>query len=376
METPTLSITPQKEKEFILLSDNKQYKIKIKIISDIILEINEVEKISGAYYSNNFSLDNLIKLGKGFRVCDTIEEAYDIIASNIETKKSSLTIIKDNEISLNLKLDLPGGKVEETKLNLYKKEINKNILIEELIKKINQLEEKNRNLENEINKIKEKNRNLENEINILKEKQNEFEKLFSHEINIKKNYKIIIEKIKFDSRIIDNIDDIKLIVNEIMNKYPILKENLNLFKSTLLYRATRDGDNHDSFYSKVENKRKTLSIIKTKKGVRFGCFLDIEIKRSNGSCKDDKFFVFSLDKKKIYNIIPGKECINNGHSEVLNLYHQPFIITNQFLSNNNSYTETSSRLLEILLGFEKDYELNNYEKNFTVEEMETFQINI
>ena len=75
METPTLSITPQKEKEFILLSDNKQYKIKIKIISDIILEINEVEKISGAYYSNNFSLDNLIKLGKGFRICDTIEEA-------------------------------------------------------------------------------------------------------------------------------------------------------------------------------------------------------------------------------------------------------------------------------------------------------------
>ena len=172
------------------------------------------------------------------------------------------------------------------------------------------------------------------------------------------------------------MDDIKLIVNEIMNKYPILKENLNLFKSTLLYRATRDGDNHDSFYSKVENKRKTLSIIKTKKGVRFGCFLDIEIKRSNGSSKDDKFFVFSFDKKKIYNIIPGKDCINNGSSEVLNLYNQPFYIKNKFLSNNESYTETSSRLSDNLLGFKKDYELNNYEKNFTVEEMETFQINI
>ena len=79
--------------------------------------------------------------------------------------------------------------------------------------------------------------------------------------------------------------------------------------------------------------------------------------------------------KKIYNIIPGNNCLNNGDSQVLNLYNQPFYIKNSFLSNNNSYTETSSRLSQNFSGFERDYELNNYEKMFYIEEMETFQIN-
>jgi hypothetical protein len=155
----------------------------------------------------------LTKLSKCFRICDNIEEAYDIIVSNIETKKASVIILNKNEISLVLKIELPGGKLEETKLNLHKKEIDKDKLIEELINKINQLEEK----------------------------QKEFENLFEDEIKIKR----MLKKIKFDTKIINNEDEAQFIINEIINKYPDLKENQNLFKSTLLYRATRDGDNHD-----------------------------------------------------------------------------------------------------------------------------------
>ena len=341
MDVAPLSNTLVKEKQFLLQSDNKQYKIKISVLSDIILEINQDEKI-GTYYTNKFSLENLTKLSKCFRICDNIEEAYDIIVSNIETKKASVIILNKNEITLVLKIELPGGKLEETKLNLHKKEIDKDKLIEELINKINQLEEK----------------------------QKEFENLFEDEIKIKR----MLKKIKFDTKIINNEDETQFIINEIINKYPDLKENQNLFKSTLLYRATRDGDNHDCFYKKVENIRKTLTLIKTTKGVRFGCFLEIEIKKKGGESKDDKCFVFSVDMKKVYNIIPGSYCLNNGDSEVLNLYNQPFYIKNNFLSNNNSYTAISSRLSQNLLGFKNDYELNNYEKNFRVEEMETFQI--
>ena len=50
MEAIPISTTPQKEKEYILVSDNKNYKVKIIIVSDIFVEINEVERISGAYY--------------------------------------------------------------------------------------------------------------------------------------------------------------------------------------------------------------------------------------------------------------------------------------------------------------------------------------
>ena len=140
---------------------------------------------------------------------------------------------------------------------------------------------------------------------------------------------------------------------------------------SLIYRATRDGDNQNSFYNKVEGKRKTLSFIKTKKGIRFGCYLDIDFKRGNGHTKDNKSFVFSIDRKKIYNNT-GDYQINNG-CNVINLYDQPIWVKDNFLSNNNSYTsKTTARSFS---GFEKDYELNNYEEHFTVEELEVFQIN-
>ena len=101
ISTP-LATKPEKGKEFILLSDNKKYKVKVFLFSDIVLEINEIGKITTSIYINNFWLDNLIKLSKGFRIFDNINEAYDIIISILESKKSSLTSINDNEISLSI----------------------------------------------------------------------------------------------------------------------------------------------------------------------------------------------------------------------------------------------------------------------------------
>lgn len=159
ISTP-LPTNPGKEKEFILVSDNKEYKVKIYILSDIVLEINEISKITCSIYTNNFSLEYLAKLSKGFRICDNVNEAYEIIASIIDGKKLSLIVINDNEISLILKVELPGGKTEDVKLNLYKKEINKDKLIEELIKKINQLEEKKKILKMKLLKLKKNKKNL------------------------------------------------------------------------------------------------------------------------------------------------------------------------------------------------------------------------
>ena len=53
----------------------------------------------------------------------------------------------NNKMIIILKADLPNGKTEEAKLILRKKEVKKDILIEELVKRINLLEEKNKNLE-------------------------------------------------------------------------------------------------------------------------------------------------------------------------------------------------------------------------------------
>ena len=336
-----LSTKPQKEKELILESENKQYNLKLYILSDIYLEIKEKEKITNEIYVGNFSLKNLTELSKAFRFCDSLDEAFDTIVSICESKKIILNKNNDEMVMI-LKADLPNGKTEEAKLILRKKEVKKDVLIEELVKRINLLEEKNKNLENEMN---------------------EFKILFKDEIKLKKKLK----EIKFDSKIIEG--DVSFILDKIIKEYPIT--NIDTFQSTLLYRATRDGDNQNSFYNKVEGKRKTLSFIKTKKGIRFGCYLDIAFKKNRTSEKDNKSFVFSIDTKKIYNNT-GDYQINNGY-DVINLYDQPIKVVDNFLSNNNSYTcKTTARSFS---GFEKDYELNNYEEHFTVEELEVFQIN-
>ena len=222
-----------------------------------------------------------------------------------------------------LKADLPNGKTEEAKLILRKKELKKDVLIEELVKRINLLEEKNKNLD---------------------KKQAEFEDLFNDEIKLKK-----LKKIKLDSKIIEG--DVSFILDKIIKEYP--NTNIDTFQSTLIYRATIDGDNQNSFYKKVEGKRKTLSFIKTKKGIRFGCYFDIDFKRGDGHTKDKKSFVFSIDKKKIYNNRPENDQINNG-CNVIDLCNKPICIKDNFLSNNDSFTcATNPRSFS---GFEKDYE--------------------
>ena len=42
----------------------------------------------------------------------------------------------ENEVLLIIKVDLPGGKVQDVNLSLNKKEMNKELLIDELISKV------------------------------------------------------------------------------------------------------------------------------------------------------------------------------------------------------------------------------------------------
>ena len=65
--------------EYILKKENRRFKIKTYLSSDITIESIELDKIKDFFYSNTFPLDALIKLSKGFKVCENIREAYDII---------------------------------------------------------------------------------------------------------------------------------------------------------------------------------------------------------------------------------------------------------------------------------------------------------
>ena len=347
---PTIA---NKSKEYTLISEAKSFKIKISLSSNIIIEVNELEKIKGIFYSNTFSLEALVKLSRGFKICEDINEAYDIIEQIFENKKSTIKYLNENELLLIIKVDLPGGKIQEVNLTLNKKEMNKNLLIEELILKINQLEEENKNLKKDINE--------------MKEKLNRFEKYFAKEIEEKKFY----EEIGFESKIFKNKDEIKFITNRLVNNDENLRKKINY---NLIYRATRDGDTSTIFHNKVDNKNSLLSIIETNKGLKFGVFTEQPYKKTGNSIQDNKVFIYSLNLKKIYNSKEGAYTNNDVSNYLIDLHYQPIRICDNCLSNKSSYTCSKSNADNSFLGFEKDYELNNNEQYFQVKEMETFQI--
>ena len=367
----------KKSKEYKLIIDNKTFLIKLTLSSDILFEINELEKIMAVFYSKSFSLEDLIQLSRGFRVCENIGDAFDILDEILEGKKAKIKNINENSITLIINVSLPGGRLQEVELDLNKKEMDKNTLIDNLVKKVNKLEEENAEIKNKleevntqlntkVNKLEEENKALKNEIKEINEKQKKFEILFEDEIK----YKQIIQNIGLDSKIIKNKDEIKFLLDRLKINFP----NQNKINFKLLYRATKDGDNNISFHNKVDNKNSTLSIIETSKGLKFGVFLEIPFKGTESGVQDDNCFIFRLDLRKIYNGKKGVNKLNDQKQYVLNLYNQPIYMENNFLTNNSSYTCSKSDADNRFLGFSSDYELNNNEQYFTVKEMETFQI--
>ena len=81
-----------------------------------------------------------------------------------------------------------------------------------------------------------------------------------------------------------------------------------------------------------------------------------------------------MNLKKIYNIKEDAYSFRDDPSDMVDLYNNQIRTYDNFLANNNSHTCTKSDANKSFYGFEKDYELNNGEQNFTVQEMETFQI--
>ena len=367
----------KKSKEYKLILDNKTFLIKLTLSSDILFEINELEKIMVDFYSKSFSLEDLIQLSRGFRVCENIGDAFDILDEILEGKKAKIKNINENSITLIINVSLPGGRLQEVELDLNKKEMDKNTLIDNLVKKVNKLEEENAEIKNKleevntqlktkVNKLEEENKELKNEIKEINEKQKKYEILFEDEIK----YKQIIQNIGVDSKIIKNKDEIKFLLDRLKIDFP----NQNKINFKLLYRATKDGDNNISFHNKVDNKNSTLSIIETSKGLKFGVFLEIPFKGTENSVQDDNCFIFRLDLRKIYNGKKGENKLNDYKQYVLYLYYNPIYMENNFLTNNSSYTCSKSYADHSFLGFSSDYELNNNEQYFTVKEMETFQI--
>lgn len=162
---------------FYLSLDNNIYSInitkndnndKIIISAKSGSERNIVNNL--CFYDNSFSLEELILKSKPFKLCDTIDDAYNIFIDIIKAQKIFLKKPDDveeykpyNILIFVIKISLPGGQEQDVEFELNQKQMDKDQYINELILLIEKLHKENEELKYE-NAIKN------DEIKLLKKK--------------------------------------------------------------------------------------------------------------------------------------------------------------------------------------------------------------
>ena len=140
-------------------------------------------------------------------------------------------------------------------------------------------------------------------------------------------------------------------------------------KFMLLYRASEDGDKAKIFHEKCDNHKMTLVLVETTKGVRFGGFTT---KTWDGNCIkkiDNDAFVFSLDKRKCYDIIKDEFAIGGYPKFGPVFFGCQIRVYDEFFTKGGT---TCNRGLNYKT--KKDYELNNGEQKYVVKEIEVYDI--
>ncbi len=252
---------------------------------------------------------------------------------------------------------------------------------------------------------------IENEINIYENsflleeiKENKFFSIYENlneiYIDLLEYLSLKIPKIKKDNNIIkiiielpskkvkeiiftlflknDNLNIINNLESEIIREN--ISENILLknwidsekkINSHLLYRMTKDGDSFKIFHKLCDNIKPNLILIKSKKGKKFGGFTFENWESCNEGIwkKDNKCFLFSLDKKKRFF---QKDINNNDNIYCLNIFGPCFSYDLAFKCGNMKKCTSWGNMTYLN---NKDLAEND-NNNFDVEEVEVFKIEI
>ena len=219
-----------------------------------------------------------------------------------------------------------GKKGKKTKISKKKLELNEN------------LESK----KEELNEPEEKNTDLENNKDIVLEEKT--------------------EQTFVNGDIIQSIEELELIIRKI-NKAS-KKMTLNL-----IYKATADTDRAADFHKKCDEAKNTLVLVETDKGKRFGGYTSVSWKGKCIEKMDKEAFVFSLDKMKIYENIPGEKAIGcYPKFGPVFLGCQIRIYDRAFQKGGTTYEKGLNYKTT------EDFELNGGERLFKVKDIEVYEV--
>ena len=342
------------------IKQEKERKLKenIKILENLYNTLeNSINQLKNKVEEVNKKREELkLNIQKIFtKIRNTINEQEDKLLAGVDQKFDDLyfkeDILKESEkLPKRVKVSLDKVKEinkEKNKLNSF---VNDCINIENNIKYINSLDGKI-NKCNNLNSTIQFNPSEENEINKFLEILKSFGR-----IEKRNGSEIISEK------------DIYFIIEKLSPQNELSLE--------LLYKCDEYNDTPKIFHEKCDGKKNVLVFIETTEGIRFGGYTSIGFNSSSRETLDNNAFIFSVDKKKIYNVKKDRIAIfcKEGFGPCFcgtgnfNIY----IECNHFLkgichtsgANNNTYD------------IQNDYELNNSKYEFLIKKLEVFQLKI
>ena len=351
-------VKPKITKTLNLKSDkSNQFEVQFYIYEDnLYFEAHSKNLCPQKDYQKSYSYQDIQKI-KFFAICEDIKDVYEEIINQINNKEDQVNLIEKLN-GLNFNIPLNTKKIKECIFEIDEVDVkNVNTQINDLYSHVNQLL-------NEIKDLKEKDKILEEKNTKLEEKN-----------------KILEEKNKKLEEKVEEIDKLLLLpYKEQMKKEEERKKDLNKIKEwiapgknitfNLLFKKSRDGDTTQDFHNHCDNKGKTLIIIETKEGRKFGGFTNDNWNTNSSYRKNSNDFVFSLDLNKKYSYSGSGDTTigDNEHGLVFgNDRSNESDIRFENYSLNKGISNSSR-------SFKTNKELNNGKENFETKELEVYQV--
>ena len=247
LDAPTTG-TEKETGIFEITSDNTIYSLEISKSKNekndaVCFKAFDKEHFSNIFYTNSFNLEQLITFSKIFKLCDNIDNAFDIILKTFKGQEVKIT--KDDKIYLCIGFQLPTNKFEDIKIPLEKGKMEDSLVIEKICQNLTEIKEKNKKLEEEVKLLKIENQKLSEKIN-----KNKDECL------------IDIMREKFVKSKYTLTKDLSSHLTEFGLQDDFKKEITKKFESSkakVIYDVKKDGDTLVAFITKVFGKKNIAS---------------------------------------------------------------------------------------------------------------------
>jgi hypothetical protein len=308
---------------------------------------NELKKYQENYDKINTDFTSLQKDAGALQEQNTellrLKEAYEKEMQNIQNNIEQLT--KDNE-ALKQNLELASNQNEAL--------INEINMLKSNQQKLNNNEEEIKHLVEELDAYKIK----AQENDLLKKKIEEME----YQIQVMQEHQEEDDVKEVKGDIIHDMNELEMITKKIN------KENKRIIIN-LLYKASADSDSAAVFHNKCDEANNTIVLVETKDGKRFGGYTT---KSWKGNCvekADPEAFIFSFDKMKTYDNIPGDDAIG--------CYPKfgPIFLGCQIKIFDNAFTRGGTTFeKELNFNTEEDYELTGGSRTFEVKDVEVYEV--